>query len=60
MVLMAIFMHHAQSWKFIILLLQYLQYKKQQDKIFRRKRLGTDANFVNVYIEIWDNGYTKV
>ena len=34
--------------------------KKSQDKIFRRKRLSTDANFVHVYIEIWDKGYTKV
>ena len=27
-----------------------------QDKIFRRKRLSTGANFVHVYIEIWDKG----
>ena len=27
-----------------------------QDKIFRRKRLSTGANFVHVYLEIWDTG----
>ena len=30
-----------------------------QDKIFRRKRLSTSANFVHVYIEIWDKGIPK-
>ena len=30
-----------------------------QDKIFRRKRLSTGANFVHIYIEIWDV-YTKI
>ena len=28
----------------------------QQDKIFRRKRLSTGANFVHVYLEIWNTG----
>ena len=27
-----------------------------QNKIFRRKRLSTDANFVHVYLEIWEKG----
>ena len=27
-----------------------------QDKIFRRKRLSTGAEFVHVYTEIWDKG----
>ena len=31
----------------------------KQDKIFRRKRLSTGANFVHVYIEIWDKGILK-
>ena len=26
------------------------------DKIFRRKRLSTGANFVHIYLEIWDKG----
>ena len=30
--------------------------QKRQDKIFKRKRLSTGANFVHVYIEIWDKG----
>ena len=30
-----------------------------QGKIFRRKRLTTGANFVYVYIEIWNNGILK-
>ena len=30
-----------------------------QDKIFRRKRLSTGANFVHVYLEIWDMGILK-
>ena len=30
-----------------------------QDKIFRRKRLSTGANFVHVYIQIWDKGLLK-
>ena len=34
-------------------------YYKQQDKIFRRKCLSTGANFVHVYIEIWDKGILK-
>ena len=34
---------------------QYIQYKQAQDKIFRRKRVSTGANFVHVYKEIWDN-----
>ena len=28
----------------------------RQDEIFRRKRLSTGANFVHVYLEIWDKG----
>ena len=32
---------------------------KRQDKIFRRKRLNTGANFVHVYLEIWDKGILK-
>ena len=31
----------------------------KQDKIFRRKRLSTGANFVHVYIEIWVKGILK-
>ena len=31
----------------------------QQDKIFRRKRLSTGANFVHVYTEILDKGILK-
>ena len=31
----------------------------QQDKLFRRKYLSTGANFVHVYIEIWDKGTLK-
>ena len=31
----------------------------KQDKIFSRKRLSTGANFVHVYIEIWDMGILK-
>ena len=31
----------------------------QQHKIFRRKRLSTGANFVHVYIEIWDEDVLK-
>ena len=30
-----------------------------QDKIFRRKRLSTGAEFVHVYTEIWDKGILK-
>ena len=30
-----------------------------QDKIFRLKRLSTGANFVHVYIEIWDKEILK-
>ena len=30
-----------------------------QDKIFRRKRLSTGANFVHVYKEVWDKGILK-
>ena len=30
-----------------------------QDKIFRRKRLSTGANFVHVHIEIWDKSILK-
>ena len=33
--------------------------KDLQDNIFRRKRLSTGANFVHVYIEIWDKGILK-
>ena len=33
--------------------------KKQQDKMFRRKRLSTGTNFVHIYIEIWDKGILK-
>ena len=33
--------------------------KKNQDKIFRRKRLSTGTNFVYVYLEIWDMGILK-
>ena len=32
---------------------------KKQDKIFRRKRLSTGANFIHVYLEIWDTGILK-
>ena len=32
----------------------------KQDKIFRRKRLSTGANFVHVYFEIWDKGILKL
>ena len=32
----------------------------QQDKIFRRKRLSTGANFVHIYLEIWDKGILKL
>ena len=31
----------------------------KMNKIFRRKRLSTGANFVHVYIEIWDKGILK-
>ena len=31
----------------------------EQDKMFRRKRLSTGANFVHVYLEIWDKGIPK-
>ena len=30
-----------------------------QDKIFRRKHLGTGASFVHVYLEIWGKGILK-
>ena len=30
-----------------------------QDKIFRCKCLSTGANFVHVYLEIWDKGLLK-
>ena len=30
-----------------------------QEKIFRHKRLSIGANFVYVYIEIWDKGFLK-
>ena len=33
--------------------------KSEQEKLFRRKRLSTGANFVHVYIEIWDKGILK-
>ena len=33
--------------------------KNIQDEIFRRKRLSTGANFVHVYLEIWDKGILK-
>ena len=37
-----------------------IQIINRQDKIFRRKRLSTGANFVHVYlIEIWDKGILK-
>ena len=32
----------------------------EQDKIFRRKRLSAGANFVHVYMEIWDKGILKI
>ena len=32
---------------------------KTQDKIFRRKRLSSGANFVHVYIEIWGKSILK-
>ena len=35
------------------------QYKIIQDKVFRRKRLSTGANFVHVYLEIRDTGILK-
>ena len=31
----------------------------EQDKLFRRKRLSTGANFVHVYLEIWNMGILK-
>ena len=34
-------------------------YKQKHDKIFRCKRLSTGANFVHVYLEIWDKGIQK-
>ena len=34
-------------------------YYDKQDEIFRRKRLSTGANFVHVYLEIWDKGILK-
>ena len=37
----------------------YYLYKRQQDKIFRRKRPSTGANFVYVYMEIGDKGILK-
>ena len=33
--------------------------QKNQDKILRRTRLSTGANFVHVYTEIWDKGILK-
>ena len=37
-----------------------LQLKElKQNKIFRRKRLSTGANFIHVYLEIWDKGILK-
>ena len=40
-------------------LLDFYVNQIEQDKIFRRKRLSTDANFTYVFIEIWDNGILK-
>ena len=34
-------------------------YELKQDKIFRRNRLSTGANFVHVYLEIWNKGILK-
>ena len=34
-------------------------HRQNKTKIFRRKRLSTGANFVHVYIEIWDKGILK-
>ena len=31
----------------------------RQDRVFRRKRLNTGANFVYIYSEIWDTGILK-
>ena len=33
--------------------------KQYKTKIFIRKRLSTGANFVHVYLEIWDTGILK-
>ena len=41
----------------LVCIIQYIM--NQQDKIFRRKRPSTGANFVHVYLEIWDNGILK-
>ena len=38
----------------------YRALNELQDKIFRRKRLSTGANFVHVYIEIWDKVYLNL
>ena len=35
-------------------------YQILQEKIFRRKRLSTGANFVHVYIQIWDKVYLNL
>ena len=37
----------------------YFAINSEQDEIFRRKRLSTGANFVHVYLEIWDKGILK-
>ena len=42
----------------IVLALHHKENEHTQDKIFRRKRTG--ANFVHVYIEIWDKGILKI
>ena len=36
-----------------------LPFNYLQDKIFRRKRLSTDANFVHVCLKIWNKGILK-
>ena len=33
--------------------------KTIQNRIIRRERLSTGANFVHVYLEIWDKGILK-
>ena len=38
---------------------QKVQNSLRQDKILRRKRLITGANFIHVYKEIWDKGKVK-
>ena len=46
-------------WELSVNLLCYKEFHCIQDEIFRRKRLSTGANFVHVYLEIWDKGILK-